>query len=99
MQVPLLQDSLQNRKQVRDWKRPSVLAEGAHGLVCLAPKVEIPSFIRLGDSRLSALNGDGVLALDHLAIEDEEWCCVVLLPTVQVGLDVCLDTSQATEGG
>jgi len=74
-------------------------AEGRDSLVGLALKVKAPCFICACDSSHASLDGDLIRSHNSLSVEYEERRDLMCLPTVQVGFDVRLNASQATQGG
>ena len=73
--------------------------KGLHSRSCFACKVQLPGFFSLNVGLPSPLGFDLDLAMNGLAIEDEERQDAVCLPLVQVLLDVTLQSSQTSESG
>lgn len=65
-----------------------ILAKGLDGLGSARRRVEAPSFARLFVGLLRPLERHLILSGDGLAIEDEEWRDLVLLPLVKAQFKV-----------
>lgn len=71
--------------------------ESGHGLLSLGLRVEVPCLVRLLVGSQPTLESNIILACYGLPIKDEERHNTVLLPMVQIVVDVGFDASEAAK--
>lgn len=78
--------------------RTLVLPKGTNSLDCFASSITGPGVVSACICFAANTDGNLVLALYRTAIKDKEWCSVIGLPSVQLLVDVFVDSHGAAQG-
>lgn len=95
--APIILPSQYSAHDNHNSRRTWVGAKCRHGLLSCRLRVQVPGLVRLLVGLEAAVERDVILSGYGLAVENEEGGDVVLLPEIQVVIDVCFDASQAAE--
>lgn len=74
-----------------------ILTKGSDGLNCFASSITRPRIIGTGVRLAPNTDRYVVLAFDRAAIKDKKWCSIIGLPSVQLLVDILVDSHRATQ--